>query len=75
VTFEAEVHGHDEVIHRVNGMEVLRYQHPRLDPTDPEARRLLEAGASPRLGYGHLALQAEGHPVWFRNITLLPLDE
>jgi Domain of Unknown Function (DUF1080) len=74
VAFEVEVHGHDEVIHRVNGVEVLRYQHPRLDPTDPEARRLLEAGASPRLGYGHLALQAEGHPVWFRNITLLPLD-
>jgi hypothetical protein len=75
VTFEAEVHGHDEIIYRVNGTEVIRYQHPQLDPLDPDAQRLLEAGASPRVEYGHLALQAEGHPIWFRNIMLMPLDK
>lgn len=74
VTFEAEVHGHDEIIYRVNGREVLRYRHPQLDPTDPDAQRLLDAGASLRVEYGHIALQAEGHPVWFRNIMLMPLD-
>jgi hypothetical protein len=26
------------------------------------------------LGFGHIALQAEGQPVWFRNIELLPLE-
>jgi Domain of Unknown Function (DUF1080) len=75
ITFEAEVHGHDEIIYRVNGVEVLRYQHPQLDPSDKDAQRLLEAGASLRLGHGHLALQAEGHPVWFRNIILMPLEQ
>ncbi|MGH8020535.1 MAG: 3-keto-disaccharide hydrolase [Opitutaceae bacterium] len=74
VTLEIEVHGHDEIIHRVNGVEVLRYQHPQLDPRDRDAQRLLAAGASLELSSGHIALQAEGQPVWFRNVKLLPLD-
>jgi hypothetical protein len=74
VSFEAEVHGHDEIVYRVNGVEVLRYQHPQLDPDDADAKRLLQAGASLRLESGHIALQAEGHPVWFRNILLKPLE-
>ena len=61
------------MIHRVNGVEVLRYQRPQLDPRDPDAQRLLTAGAPLRLGFGHIALQAEGHPVWFRNVCLRPL--
>ena len=39
VSVEVEVHGNDEVIHRVNGVEVLRYQHPQLDATDPDRAR------------------------------------
>lgn len=74
VAIEAEVHGNEEVIHRVNGVEVLRYQHPQLDPTDKDAQRLLAAGAKLQIGFGHIALQAEGHPVWFRNVRLRPLD-
>ncbi|HTO04833.1 MAG TPA: DUF1080 domain-containing protein [Opitutus sp.] len=74
VRFEAEVHGHDEIIYRVNGVEVLRYHHPQLDPTDPDAQRLLAAGANPRIGFGHIALQAEGQPVWFRNVELRRLE-
>jgi hypothetical protein len=74
VTFEIEVHGHDLVIHRVNGEEVLRYTHPVLDEQDADAQRLLAAGASRAVGFGHIALQAEGQPVWFRNIRLRPLD-
>lgn len=75
VRFEAEVRGHEEIIYRVNGVEVLRYRHPMLDTDDPDARRLLAAGADPRVGFGHIALQAEGQPVWFRNIELRPLEE
>jgi hypothetical protein len=81
VQVEIEVHGNREVIHRVNGREVLRYQHPQLDPDerDPvrhaEVARLLSAGAPFQLSYGHIALQAEGHPVWFRNVELLPLQD
>jgi len=75
VTIEVEVHGNDEVIHRVNGAEVLRYEHPQLDPNDPDAQRLLAAGQPLQISFGHIALQAEGHPVWFRNIMLRPLEQ
>lgn len=73
VAVEVEVRGHDEVIHRINGVEVLRYRHPQLDPADADARRLLARGAPLRLTSGHIALQAESQPVWFRNIRLRPL--
>jgi hypothetical protein len=73
VTAEIEVHGSEEVIHRINGAEVLRYRHPQLDPEDADARRLLAAGAPLELSFGHIALQAEGQPIWFRNIRLRPL--
>lgn len=74
VTFEAEVHGNEEIIYRINGEEVLRYSNPILDPSDPDAARLIEAGASMQVRNGHIALQAEGHPVWFRNIMIKPLS-
>lgn len=62
VTVEVEVHGDKEVIHRVNGKEVLRYQKPQLDDGSP-------------LGSGYIAIQAETHPTEFRKIELLPLSE
>src|SRR6478736_4514671 len=76
VKVEVEVHGGDEVIHRINGVEVLRYQRPQLDPRNQmaPATDLLGAGANLILGYGHIALQAEGQPVWFRNIELKSLE-
>ena len=72
VQIEAEVHGNDGVIHRVNGVEVLRYQRPQLDPRNhiSPATDLLDAGADLQLSSGHIALQAEGQPVWFRKIEL-----
>ena len=73
VSAEIEVHGNDEVIHRINGVEVLRYQHPQLDPREDSAQKLLAAGAPLQLSYGHLALQAESQPVWFRNIRIKQL--
>ena len=81
VRIEVEVHGNREIIYRVNDKEVLRYQRPQLDPgeTDPQrlqaVRQLLAAGAGLYLESGHIALQAEGHPVWFRKIELLTLAE
>ena len=70
VAVEVEVHGNDEVIHRINGVEVLRYQHPQLDPRDPDAQRLLAQGAPLLISSGHIALQAESQPVWFRNVMI-----
>jgi len=74
VAIEVEVHGNDEVIHRVNGVEVLRYQHPQLDPKEDSAKALLAAGAPLQLSFGHIALQAESQPIWFRNIRIRQLD-
>ncbi len=77
VRAEAEVRGNDEIIHRINGVEVLRYQRPRLDPTCKisPASDLVDAGGNRLLGFGHIALQAEGQPVWFRKIELLSLEQ
>ena len=77
VKIEIEVRGNDEVIHRVNGKEVLRYQKPQLDPKGDviSADALIEAGAPMQLDFGYIALQAEGQPVWFRNIELKSLEE
>lgn len=75
VTVEVEVRGNEEVVHRINGAEVLRYQHPQLDPKDADAQRLLAAGAPLQLSFGHIALQAEGQPIWFRNIRIRQLAE
>lgn len=76
VKIEIEVHGHEQIIHRVNGIEVLRYQHPVLDPkcNISPAQKLIEAGTDPKLGAGHIALQAEGHAVWFRTIEIKELE-
>jgi hypothetical protein len=35
--------------------------------------RLFAAGAPLLLGFGHIALQSEDQPVWFRNIIIKPL--
>ncbi len=74
IAAEVEVHGNELVIHRINGKEVFRYNHPRLDPTDSGARALIQLGQPLQLGYGHIALQAESQPIWFRNIELRQLD-
>jgi hypothetical protein len=47
---------------------------------DPEcriapAKKLIEAGADKKLGAGHIALQAEGHAVWFRTIEIKELEK
>ncbi|WP_265593876.1 DUF1080 domain-containing protein [Haloferula sp. BvORR071] len=77
VKIELEVHGDEQVIHRVNGKEVLHYQKPQLDPEGriEATKQLYAAGAETPLRFGHIALQAEGQGVWFRNIELKPLDD
>lgn len=76
VKIEIEVRGNKEIIHRVNGKEVLRYQKPQLDPRGAvvPTKDLFAAGAPLQLSHGHIALQAEGQPVWFRNIQLKQLE-
>jgi hypothetical protein len=73
VTVEIEVLGGERVRHFVEGALVLEYANPKLDAADPDAARLLEAGAESALERGWIALQAESHPVEFRRVELLPL--
>ena len=75
VAVEMEVHGHDLIIYRVRGTEVLRYTNPTLDPKSPQAKPLLAKGAGRKLSFGHIALQAEAQRVWFRNIEIMPLEQ
>jgi len=77
VRAEMEVRGNEEIIHRINGVEVLRYQRPRLDPACKisPASDLVSAGGNLMLHFGHIALQAEGQPVWFRKIELRSLEK
>ncbi|MEO1993417.1 MAG: DUF1080 domain-containing protein [Pirellulales bacterium] len=76
VRIEIEVRGNDRVIHRVNGQEVLRYEHPQLDPEGrvESTDELIASGSPSDLHFGFIALQAEGQPVWFRNIELQSLE-
>lgn len=74
VTAEIEVHGGGEIIHRVNGKEVLRYTRPMLDEDDKHAKKLIEAGAEQLLTGGSVSLQAESHPVEFRKVEIRKLD-
>jgi hypothetical protein len=75
VAVEVEVHGNGRIIHRINGETVMEYEQPQLDPTDPDAQKLLQNGASKMLHEGYISLQSESHPVEFRKIELKVLEE
>jgi Domain of Unknown Function (DUF1080) len=75
VTAEAEVHGGRLIRHLINGDVVFEYNEPRLDEKDPDAKRLLEAGAEKMLTSGTISLQSESHPCDFRKVELMELEE
>jgi hypothetical protein len=73
VRVEVEVHGGGEIVHRVNGETVLRYEKPQFGGGnvagyDPAVKRDGEILTS-----GSISLQAESHPVEFRKVELLSL--
>lgn len=74
VTAEVEVHGNSIIRHIINGEVVLEYEEPQLDENDPDAKKLIENG-SRMLQEGYISLQAESHPVEFRNVQILPLSQ
>ncbi len=61
--------------HIVEGETVFAYTDPQLDDRDPEARKLLEAGKDKMLLGGTISLQSESHPVEFRKVELLKLED
>ncbi len=62
VTVEVEARGSDLVKHIADGKTVVEYSKPQLDDGT-----LLDGG--------YISIQAETHPIDFRNIELLPLPE
>ena len=62
VTIELEVHGNSAIRHIVNGEVVLEYEKPQLDN-------------GTMLSEGSISLQAESHPVEFRKVEILLLEE
>lgn len=76
VTAEVESHGGGAIKHLINGAVVLSYEQPQLDPNDKDAQALiLKASGEKRLDGGYISLQAESHPIEFRKVEILPLEE
>lgn len=74
VTAEVEVHGAGRIIHRINGETVLEYEQPQYDPRDADAQKLIKSDDL-LIREGYISLQAESHPVEFRNIQIKVLKE
>jgi 3-keto-disaccharide hydrolase len=73
VRVELEVHGEGEIVHKVNGETVLRYEKAQIgggnvaghDPAVKKDGQILTGGS--------ISLQSESHPVEFRKVELLNL--
>ncbi|MBX3439992.1 MAG: DUF1080 domain-containing protein [Planctomycetaceae bacterium] len=74
VVAEVEVRGNEIIRHVIDGNVVLEYVEPQLDDRDDHARSLARDGDLMLHG-GTISLQSESHPVEFRRVELLPLDE
>jgi hypothetical protein len=67
VRVEVLVLGDSLVVHYVNGEEVLRYERPQLDPVGNASEGELLKG-------GSISLQSESHPIDFRKVELINLE-
>ncbi len=81
VKAEAIVLGDSVVHHVINGDTVLTYFKPQIGGWEMEEdtrwvddRTWFIKNKGMPLKDGYIALQAEGHPVWFRNIRILDLS-
>jgi hypothetical protein len=75
VKAEVEVHGSEVIKHIINGKSVLEYEKPQFDPKDGDGVKLIEANNGELMvDEGYISVQAESHPVEFRNIEILLLE-
>ncbi len=75
VTVEMEVHGNGIIKHIIDGKVVLEYKQSQLDPRDEHARELISKNGGIMLSKGTISLQSESHPIDFRKVELLILEE
>jgi len=74
VTAEVEVRGNKPIKHIMEGKTVLEYSEPQLDDGDAHAKELIEMSGKMLKG-GTISLQSESHPVQFRKVELMKLDD
>jgi hypothetical protein len=74
VNVEFEVHGNGKIKHIVDGEVVLEYEQPQLDEGSDDAKKLIKDGKV-MLSEGYISLQAESHPIEFRKVEILPLEQ
>lgn len=74
VKAEIEVHGSGKVKHYINGEMVLEYEQVQYDERDKDAAKLVKEKKL-LIEEGYISLQAESHPVHFRNIEVLRLKK
>ena len=74
VKAEVEVRGNRIIRHFINGAAVMEYEQPQLDENDADARKMIKDGGT-MMRDGWISIQAESHPVEYRNIEILLLDE
>ncbi len=75
VTAEVEVCGSQVIRHIMEGKTVLEYSQPQLDDRDEHAKMLAEKQGGLLLEGGFISLQSESHPIDFRKVELLVLEE
>ncbi|MDO5663783.1 MAG: DUF1080 domain-containing protein [Bacteroidia bacterium] len=76
ITAEVEVRGSKVIHHIINGDTVLTYNQPQLDERDASYAKLVELNdGNIMLSKGTISLQSEGHPIDFRKVEILVLED
>lgn len=75
VTAEVEVRGAGVIKHIIDGKTVLEYSQAQYDERDPHAKMLAEKQGGLPISGGTISLQSESHPIDFRKVELLVLEE
>ena len=74
VTAEIEVNGNGVIKHIIDGEVVLEYSKPQLDDRDAHAKELSDKSGTLMLSGGTISLQSESHPIHFRKVELMVLE-
>ena len=75
VTAEVEVRGAGVIKHIIDGETVLAYSESQYDERDPHAKMLASKQGELLISGGTISLQSESHPLDFRRVELLVLEE
>lgn len=67
---EVEVHSDSLIIHRINGIEVIRYSKPQIGG----AYNTFKNRDGEAVKSGYICLQSESHPIEFRKIEIMELE-